>query len=496
MRNCAHAEELKVKVSGSSVPRRDFFFRISDGLYGAALAHLFGADLFSSQASGDTDEPRRVHDLNPRAPRFHPRAKSVIQLFMHGGPSQVDLLDPKPLLAKHAGQAPGRDIANDILFIDNAGGMMPSPFRFAKYGESGVEVSEVLPQLAKHVDDLAVVRSMFSTNFTHGPATFLMQGGRIFPDRPTLGAWVIYGLGSENQNLPAYVVLPDPKGPPTIGARNWQSGFLPPMYQGTPVRSQGSPILNLKSPEGVPSAVREMELVIMERLADEHRAKRLTEAELDARIASYELAARMQLTATDALDVSQESRATQEMYGLTADLTSSYGRRCLMARRLVERGVRVVQIYVEGQIWDNHSDLEKGLHYCCGKTDKPIGALLTDLKRRGLLDTTLVTWGGEFGRLPLSQVNPGMESRAGRDHGPAGFSIWMAGGGIKGGTVYGATDELGYKAVENRVSVHDYHATVLYLLGMDHQKLVYYYRGLDEKLIGQEPARVVREILA
>ena len=280
MRNCAHAEELKAKVSGSSVSRRDFFSRISDGLYGAAFAHLFGADLFSSQVSGDTDEPRRVHDLNPRAPRFHPRAKSVIQLFMHGGPSQVDLLDPKPLLAKHAGQAPGRDIANDILLIDNAGGMMPSPFRFAKHGESGVEVSEVLPQLAKHVDDLAVVRSMFSTNFTHGPATFLMQGGRIFPDRPTLGAWVIYGLGSENQNLPAYVVLPDPKGPPTIGARNWQSGFLPPVYQGTPVRSQGSPILNLKPPEGVPSAVREMELAIIERLADEHRAKRPTAAEL------------------------------------------------------------------------------------------------------------------------------------------------------------------------------------------------------------------------
>ena len=374
--------------------------------------------------------------------------------------------------------------------------MMPSPFKFAKHGQSGIEISQVMPHLAKHADDIALVRSMFSTNFTHGPAVFLMQGGRIFPDRPTLGAWAVYGLGSENQNLPAYVVLDDPKGLPTVGIRNWQSGWLPPVFQGTRLRSEGSPMLNLKPPEGVPQGVLELERSLLGRLAAAHRDSRPGVPDLQARISSYELAARMELSATDALDLSHESEATREMYGLNDELTSSYGRRCLMARRLVERGVRMVQIYCESQIWDNHTDLEEGLNYCCGKTDKPVGALLADLKQRGLYDSTLVVWGGEFGRMPLSQVTPGREKNAGRDHGPAGFTVWMGGGGVKGGTVYGATDDLGYKAVENRVSVHDFHATILHLLGLDFTKLVYNHNGLNEKLTGQEPARVVKEILA
>jgi hypothetical protein len=478
-------------MNESQPSRRDFFSRVGDGLYGAALVSLLETDLFSGKALAAT-----TYDAKPRAPHFQSKAKAVIQLFMHGGPSQVDLFDPKPMLEKYAGQPPGRDIANDILFVGDVGGMMPSPFKFSKNGESAMEIAEIMPHLAKHVDDIALVRSMFSTNFTHGPAVFMMHGGRIFPDRPTLGAWVVYGLGSENQNLPAYVVLDDPKGLPTVGIRNWQSGWLPPLYQGTRLRSEGSPMLNLKPPDEVPKPVLELERSLLGRLAAAHRDARPGQADLEARIASYELAARMQLSATEALDLSQENDATREMYGLNDELTASYGRRCLMARRLVERGVRMVQIYVEGQIWDNHSDLEKNLTYCCGKTDRPVGALLTDLKQRGLYDSTLVVWGGEFGRLPLSQVQPGKQKNAGRDHGPAGFTVWMGGGGVKGGTVYGATDDMGYKAVEGRVSVHDFHATILHLLGLDHTKLVYNHHGLNEKLTGQEPARVVKEILA
>jgi hypothetical protein len=475
-----------------NLSRRHFFARVGDGLYGVALASLLKADLLSSMPLASSTVP----DVKPRPAHFPGKAKAVIQLFMHGGPSQVDLFDPKPLLQKYAGQPPSRDIANDILFVGNTGGMMPSPFKFSRHGQSGMDISEVMPHLAKHADDIAVIRSMFSTNFTHGPAVFLMHGGRIFPDRPTLGAWVVYGLGSENQNLPAYVVLDDPKGLPTVGIRNWQSGWLPPIYQGTRFRSEGAPMLNLRPPQGVSESVLELERSLLAKLSESHRLSRPGQPDLEARIASYELAARMQLSATDALDLSQESEATREMYGLNEELTASYGRRCLMARRLVERGVRMVQIYVEGQIWDNHADLDQSLRYCCGKTDRPIGALLADLKRRGLYDTTLVVWGGEFGRLPLSQVQPGREKHAGRDHGPAGFSVWMGGGGIKGGTIYGATDDLGYKAIEGRVSVHDFHATILHQLGLDFRELIYNHHGLKEKLTGQEPARVVKEILA
>jgi len=483
-----------VAASAQELSRRDFFSRVGDGLYGAALASLLQSDLFPTSIA--LAASNAVPDLRPRAGHFPAKAKAVIQLFMHGGPSQVDLFDPKPLLEKFAGQPPSRDIANDILFVGNAGGMMPSPFKFSKHGQSGMEISNVLPHLSRHADDIALVRSMFSTNFTHGPAVFFMHGGRIFPDRPTVGAWVVYGLGSENQNLPAYVVLDDPKGLPTVGIRNWQSGWLPPVYQGTRLRSEGSPMLNLRPPDGVPPGVLELERSLLARLSEAHRDSRPGQPDLEARLASYELAARMQLSATDALDLSKESEATREMYGLNDEPTASYGRRCLMARRLVERGVRMVQIYVEGQIWDNHSDLETSLRYCCNKTDKPIGALLTDLKQRGLYDSTLVVWGGEFGRLPLSQVTPGREKNAGRDHGPTGFTVWMGGGGVKGGTVHGATDELGYKAVENRVSVHDFHATILHLLGLDFGRLTYNHHGLNEKLTGQEPARVVKEILA
>ena len=480
------------RVALPTVSRRNFFSRVGDGVFGAALAYLLGADRFSTRPALAAE--RQLYDLKPRLPHFQPKAKAVIQLFMNGGPSQVDLLDPKPMLEKYSGQPPGRDLANDIEFFSEAGGLMPSPFGFAKHGESGIDVSEVLPHLAQRVDDIAVIRSMFTTNFNHEPAIFIMQSGLMFTGRPSLGAWVVYGLGSESQNLPAYVVLDDPKGLPINHIQNWHAGWLPPLYQGTRVRSQGSPLLNLKPREEWPDAVVELSRSLRRRLDAAHRDERPGQPDLDARIANYELAARMQMSATDALEISQESPATQEMYGLNDELTASYGRRCLMARRLVERGVRMVQIYIEDQIWDNHGDLERRLRYCGAKTDKPVAALLTDLKRCGLLDSTLVVWGGEFGRLPLSQSVPG--GRAGRDHGPTGFSVWMAGGGVQGGTVYGATDDIGYKVAENPVSVHDFHATILHLLGMDHRRLVYERDGREERLTDEFPARVVKEILA
>jgi hypothetical protein len=463
--------------------RRDFFSRMADGLMGAALASLLAEDLGGKQT---------LYDLTPKKPHETPRAKSVIQLFMNGGPSQVDLFDHKPALAKYAGQPPSRDLAAEVRAVRETGGLMPSPYKFSRHGQSGIELSEMLPQLAKVVDNIAVVRSMFTTHLAHEAALFLMHGGRILPTRPTLGSWIVYGLGSENQNLPAYVVLDDPKGPPVNFIQNWQSGWLPAVYQGTRVRSEASPILNLHAKQEYPGGIVDLSRSLLHRMDAAHRDGHQGNVELEARIANYELAARMQMEATDALDISKESEATRESYGLNEERTASYGKRCLMARRLVERGVRLVQVYIEGQIWDNHNKIRQGLEYACGKTDQPAAALIRDLKDRGLLDSTLVLWGGEFGRLPIAQ-DPG--PNAGRDHGPSGFSIWMSGGGIKGGTTYGATDEIGYRAAENKVSVHDFHATVLHLLGMNHRNLVFEREGRQERITDEFPARVLTEII-
>jgi hypothetical protein len=472
--------------------RRGFFSRVVDGLQGAALAYLLGNDLFDANPALASTGPR-AYDLKPKPPHHTPRAKSVIQLFMNGGPSQVDLFDYKPALEKFAGQPPSRDLASIVRAVRETGGLMPSPYKFAKHGKSGIEVSEILPHLAECVDEMAIIRSMFTTHLAHEAALFLMQGGRILPTRPSLGAWVVYGLGSENQNLPAYVVLDDPKGPPINFIQNWQAGWLPALYQGTRVRSEGTPILNLHAKQEYPATVVDLSRSLLHRMDQAHRDERPGNQELEARIANYELAARMQLTATDALDLSKESNATKEMYGMDNEVTTSYGRRCLMARRLVERGVRMVQIYIEGQIWDNHSEIRKGLEYACGKTDKPAAALIKDLKQRGLLDSTLVVWGGEFGRLPIAQA-PG--PHAGRDHGPSGFSVWMAGGGIKGGTAYGSTDDIGFRAAESNVSVHDFHATILHLLGLNHRDLVFEREGRNERITDEYPARVVEQIIS
>ena len=465
--------------------RRDFFSRLSDGLMGTALASLLARDL---PAAAPT-----LYDLTPKKPHHPPKAKAIIQLFQNGGPSQVDLFDHKPALAKYAGQAPGRDLASEVRAVRETGGLMPSRYQFRRHGQSGLEISEALPHLAKVADDITIVRSLYTTHLAHEAALFLMHGGRILPTRPSLGSWILYGLGSENQNLPAYVVLDDPKGPPINFIQNWQAGWLPAVYQGTRVRSEGSPILNLHAKAEDPAGVVDLTRSLLHRMDAAHRDRHPGNVELQARIANYELAARMQMEATDALDLSKESEATKEAYGLNDERTASYGKRCLMARRLIERGVRLVQIYIEGQIWDNHNKIWEGLEYACGKTDRPSAALVRDLKDRGLLDSTLVVWGGEFGRLPIAQA-PG--DTAGRDHGPSGFSLWMAGGGVKRGFGYGATDEIGYRAAENKVSVHDFHATVLHLLGMNHRDLTFQREGRHERITDEFPARVVNEILA
>jgi hypothetical protein len=480
------------------VDRRGFFQRVSGGICGAALTYLFGQDLLRGSpppaAAGAANRPA---GLAPRAPHFPARARSVIHLFMNGGPSQMDLFDPKPLLDRHHGQPYFDKIAGEVEFIKDAGALMRSPFKFARHGACGAWVSEVMPHLAGVVDDLAFIRSMYTTNLTHEPAIYLVQSGKMGPGRPALGSWVVYGLGSENQNLPAYVVLDDPLGLPVNGVDNWQAGFLPPAFQGTRFRATGSPVLNLRPDVERPADVVEAERELLARLDQLHRQQRPRQPNLDARIASYELAARMQLAATDALDISPESRATQEMYGVGREPTDSYGRRCLIARRLVERGVRFVQLYINAQIWDNHTALATDLKVACDRTDRPIAALLRDLKQRGLFDSTLVVWGGEFGRLPIAQLPPDKDERkAGRDHNKNAFCTWMAGAGIKGGTTYGATDDLGLAAVEDRVSVPDWHATILHLLGLRHDQLFVEQHGLKEKLTGVNEAHVVRGILA
>ncbi len=479
-----------------ALSRRDFFSRISDGLHGAGLAYLLGSDLFSANPALAAHAEPPVFDLIPKAPHFEPKAKAVIQLFMHGGPSQVDLFDPKPDLTKYVGKRPSRDLTAAVVSPLQNAGILPSPYKFSKHGESGLEFSELLPHMSECADDIAMIRSMFTETPNHEPALSMIHGGRPLGTRPTIGSWVAYGLGSENQNLPAYVVLDDPKGMPISGIKNWQSAFLPPIYQGTRFRSEGSPVLNLQPRPEWPDAVLDVERRLLRRLDRTHLEMRPHEPDLPARISSYELAARMQLAASDALDLSQEDEKTKDLYGLNDDVSRSYGTRCLMARRLVERGVRFVQLYIENQIWDTHTKLDEGLRYSCGKTDKPAAALLKDLRQRGLLDDTLVIWGGEFGRLPLGQGDPNDTAALGRDHGPNGFTLWMAGGGVKGGTVYGATDELGNHAVENPVSVHDFHATILNLLGMNFRDLVYTRHGLGERLTDQFPARVIQELIA
>ena len=474
--------------------RRELLGQVGGGMGALALTMLglggltghFGQALAATSAANS-------FDLKPKAPHHPPRAKAVIQLFMHGGPSHVDLLDPKPLLTKYDGQPPPGEVADDEKRTTY---LLGSPFKFQRHGDSGIEMADVMPHVARHVDELAIIRSMYTEHRNHEQAIWMAQTGMIVSGRPNIASWVAYGLGTENQDLPAYVALPDPTGVPTDGARNWSSGWLPPLYQGTSIRSEGLPILHLQPKAARAAAVEQGRYALLRQLNERHRQDHPGELELDARMASFELAARMQLTATQALDIQQETAATQRLYGLDQDVTRSYGRRCLMARRLVERGVRFVQIFMRGQPWDTHNNNTDGTRSCCQQTDLPVAGLLTDLKQRGLLDETLVIWGGEFGRTPGAE-QPGNKKRGteGRDHHPYGFSIWLAGGGVRGGQVYGATDDFGYRAIVNRTSTADLHATILHLLGLQHESLTFAHNSRDERLTDVYPAKIIRALL-
>ncbi len=487
----------------TDVSRRDFFGSLGGGLGTAALAGLLSEDLYRSNgllasesvAAGGGDRAGEFPDQAPRSSHFEPRAKAVIHLFMNGGPSQMDLLDPKPELTRSHGKSYFDKIAGEVENPAAAGALMRSPFRFRRHGEVGMDVSELMPHLATQVDKISLVRSMYTTNLTHEPALFIAHCGRMTPGLPSLGSWVTYGLGSENRNLPAYIVLDDPAGLPVNGVQNWQSGFLPPVYQGTRFRSTGKPVLNLDREYEEAESIVRLERDLIGMLDRIHRRPRTAQPQLDARLASYELAARMQVAASDALDISSETAGTQKRYGIGGKETDSYGRRCLIARRLIERGVRFVQLFINFQIWDNHSNIGTALPSACRKTDQPIAALLEDLDQRGLLDSTLVAWGGEFGRLPISQL-PGDKNllKAGRDHNQNAMVTWLAGGGIKRGHVHGATDEIGLKAADQKVTVHDWHATILDQLGMHHEELFINRNGLKERLTSVFPAKVIEEI--
>ena len=413
----------------------------------------------------------------PRRPHFPARAKSVIFLFMEGGPSHIDLFDPKPLLTQLAGQPIPSSFRPVITPMgDFYAPLLASRRRFAQHGQCGTWVSDWLPHTAQCVDDIAVIRSCWGNGLNHSNGTSQMNTGSIVAGRPSLGAWVTYGLGSENENLPAFVVMQDSPATVTNGPRSWGAGFMPAAYQGVRLQTTGEPIPNLNPPAGVSSAQQQGRLDLLYQLNQQHAADRPLHNELEARIASYELAFRMQAQAPEAVDLSQETAETQALYGINERETESYGRLRLMGRRLVERGVRFVQLYHgAGNRWDAHRGIERNHSENCRSSDKPVAGLLRDLKRRGLLDETLVIWGGEFGRTPMSEQGDG------RDHNPYGFTMWLAGGGVRGGQVIGSTDEAGLHAVEDRLHVHDLHATILYLLGLDHMRLIYRHQGRPER---------------
>lgn len=466
--------------------RRQFFTRAGAGFASVAAAYLLQQDDFFARAAKDavSSDP-----LALKAPHHLPRAKSVIFLFMEGGPSQIDLFDPKPELLKLAGQPLPESFGRPITAMGTAQNtLMPSQRTFKQYGESGIWVSDWYPHIARHVDDLCVIRSCIADGLNHVGSVCQMNTGSILAGRPSLGAWTTYGLGTANENLPAFVILTD--GRPVIGGQaNWSSGFLPAVYQGTPFRREGAPILDLAPPETIGDEQQRGKLGYLERLNRFFGEDKQEDSELEARLRSYELAYRMQSAAPEAVDLAQESETIRKLYGLDDEVTATFGRNCLLARRLVERGVRFVQLYCgSGSAWDAHQDLEGNHSKLCMSSDKPIAGLLTDLKARGLLDSTLVVWGGEFGRTPFN------ESGDGRDHNPWGFTMWMAGGGVRGGTVIGTTDELGLRAVERPCHVHDIHATMLHVLGLDHMALTYFHSGRFERAT-VNAGEVISEVL-
>ena len=458
---------------------------------GMGLAMLGLADIFSAEAGADVAGYN--NPMLPKAPHFPARAKHVIHIFANGGPSHVDTFDPKPALAKYAGQMlPSENLRTER----KTGAAYPSPFTFRKYGQSGIEASELFPHVAESIDELAVIRSMYADVPNHEPSLMLMNCGASQQVRPSLGSWTTYGLGTENQNLPGFIAM-CPGGYPIKAAQNWQSAFLPGVYQGTHIDTRHTEIEklleNIKNHD-LPLEAQRRQLDLLARLNGRHLQGRPGDRALESRIHSFELAYRMQTEATDAFDISHEPEHVRRMYG-----EGVHARQTLIARRLVERGVRFVQLWHgDGQPWDNHDDIEENHRKLAGQCDRAIGALLKDLKQRGLLDETLVIWGGEFGRTPtveLPQKGANAGKVNGRDHNHWGFSMWMAGGGVRGGQVYGATDEFGFQAVENRVHVHDLHATILHLLGFDHTRLTYRFAGRDFRLTDVH-GNVVQKLIA
>ncbi len=474
--------------------RRQFLNQSGMGVGAVALAWLLQQDRLLADP---TKAPKLAShfDLAPKTPHHAPRTTAMISLFQHGGPAHMDLTDPKPELSKRSGEEYSEDV--QFSFVNEASKrLLGSPWKFAPRGQSGVELSELLPHTSEIVDDICLLRGMHTGANGHEVSIRYFHGG--VPGvlgRPHYASWLLYALGSETNQLPAYMVLSDPGGHPVDGVNNWSNGFLPPLFQGTVLRPKEPRILNLDPPPHLRGRLQQQNLALLQQLNQQHLAAHPGEADLEARIASYELAARMQTAAREALDITQETAATLRLYGIDQEATRDYGTRCLIARRLVERGVRFVQVFHNGQPWDTHSNLEQGLPAICRKTDQPSAALVKDLKRRGLLDTTIVHWGGEIGRLPVTQDH-GAKAKPGRDHNGQGFSIWMAGGGFRGGMAYGKTDEFGHRAVEDIITPNDYQATLLHLFGMDHEQLAYSHNGQEQRLTNNRPARVVQEILA
>lgn len=474
-----------------ALTRREFLCRCGMGMGSIGLGSILGSLGFSSQVRAD--EISAISPLGPKTPHFTGRAKRVIHIFANGGPSHVDTFDPKPSLQKYAGKMlPTANLATER----KTGAALGSPFKFQKYGQSGIEVSEIFPHVAESVDDMCVIRSMYADVPNHEPSLLLMNCGEARLVRPSMGSWVTYGLGTENQNLPGFISM-CPGGYPIQESQNWQSGFLPGIFQGTYIDTQHTQIEKLiENIKNVYTSRPEQraQLDLLQQLNERHAKARQREAQLEARIQSFELAYRMQMDATDAFDVTREPEHILKMYG-----EGTQARQLLIARRLIERGVRFVQVWHgAGQPWDSHDDLEVNHRNLAKECDQGIGALLKDLKQRGMLEDTLVIWGGEFGRTPTVELpTPGANAGKinGRDHNSHGFTMWLAGGGVKGGTVYGASDEFGFAAAENKVHVHDLHATILHLLGFDHEKLTFRHAGRDFRLTDVH-GHVVKDIIA
>lgn len=471
--------------------RRHFLASNALGLSGVALAWLLNQDkAFANPAKPELSP--HAFTLAAKPPQKPARANAMISLWMQGGPSHLDMFDPKPELQKYDGKTYPGEIKYDNAAQASAT-VLGSPWKFKQHGQCGTELSELVPHLGNVIDDVCLIRSMHTGVNNHGQSIQALNTGQILAGRPVLGSWLTYGLGSETQDLPAYVALIDPGQLPVMGVENWNNGYLPALYQGTVVRPQEPRILNLTPPARLKGEVQIRYLDYLERLNQRHLEQRPGELDLEARIASYELAAKMQTAAKEALDLSQETAATKRLYGFDDPACKEFGERCLIARRMVERGVRFVQVFTENQRWDNHNNIRSALPSACKKVDQPSAALVADLKQRGLLDTTLVHWGGEMGRLPVIQNNAG-PAKVGRDHNTYGFSMWLAGGGVRGGMTYGNTDEFGHKAIENVVSHHDYHATLLHLFGLDPEALTFKQNNRERSLL-EGQGRVVHEIL-